>query len=56
MIDYREFLAPQRYQRTISISADGSAVAYSRDASGQFNLWTQPVTGGQPRGLTTFTD
>jgi dipeptidyl aminopeptidase/acylaminoacyl peptidase len=54
--DYRDFLAPQRLQRVISISADGSQIAYSSDASGQFNLWIQPAAGGAPRQLTFFTD
>jgi len=30
-------------------------VAYSADTSGQFNLWTQPVSGGPVRQLTSFT-
>ena len=56
MPDYREYLAPQRLLRVISLSADGSQVAYSSDASGQFNLWIQSVAGGAPRQLTFFTD
>ncbi|HEX6524517.1 MAG TPA: prolyl oligopeptidase family serine peptidase [Streptosporangiaceae bacterium] len=62
MPDYREFLATQRFQRTalssavMSLSADGTNVAYATDTSGQFNLWTQPAGGGPPRQLTSFTD
>jgi dipeptidyl aminopeptidase/acylaminoacyl peptidase len=56
MPEYREYLAPQRLQRVISLSADGTMVAYSSDASGQFNLWVQPVAGGEARQLTFFTD
>jgi dipeptidyl aminopeptidase/acylaminoacyl peptidase len=29
-------------------------VAYASDASGQFNLWTQPAAGGQAQQLTFF--
>jgi dipeptidyl aminopeptidase/acylaminoacyl peptidase len=54
--DYREFLAPQRLQSIISLSVDGTQVAYSSDASGQFNLWVQPTAGGEARQLTFFTD
>jgi dipeptidyl aminopeptidase/acylaminoacyl peptidase len=58
MIDYREFVPGQRLGRTLSLSADGSMVAYASDASGQFNVWIQPTgTGGGPaRQLTSFTD
>jgi dipeptidyl aminopeptidase/acylaminoacyl peptidase len=56
MPDYREFLAPQRLQRVVSLSADGTQVAYSSDESGQFNLWVQPLAEGEPRQLTFFTD
>src|ERR1700722_540535 len=56
MLDYREVLAAQRCQRVVSISADGTTVAYSTDTSGQFNLWTQPVTEGPAKQLTFFAD
>jgi dipeptidyl aminopeptidase/acylaminoacyl peptidase len=55
MPEYRDFLAAQRFQRFVAISADGAHVAYSADTSGQFNLWTQPVSGGPIRQLTSFT-
>jgi len=56
MLDYRDVLAAQRFQRVVSISADGTSVAYSTDTSGQFNLWTQPVTEGPATQLTFFAD
>lgn len=56
MPDYSEFLPAQRFQRVVSISADGTSVAYSSDTSGQFNLWTQEVAGGPPKQLTFFAD
>jgi dipeptidyl aminopeptidase/acylaminoacyl peptidase len=56
MPDYREFLAAPRFQRVIAISADAATIAYSTDTTGQFNLWTQPASGGPPTQLTSFTD
>ena len=56
MADYQDFVPGQRLGPSVSISADGSVVAFASDASGQFNLWTQPVTGGPARQLTDFTD
>jgi dipeptidyl aminopeptidase/acylaminoacyl peptidase len=56
MADYQDFVPGQRLGPSLAISADGSAVAFASDASGQFNLWTQPVTGGPARQLTDFTD
>ncbi len=56
MSSYEEFLPAQRLGNSLSLSADGTMVAYTSDASGQFNLWTQPVRGGAPRQLTSFTD
>ncbi|HXL95681.1 MAG TPA: S9 family peptidase [Streptosporangiaceae bacterium] len=54
MAEYRDFLAAQRFQRFVALSADGTQVAYSADTSGQFNLHTQPVNGGTARQLTSF--
>ena len=54
--DYRSFLAAQRFQKVIAVSADGQHVAYSTDTSGQFNLWVQPAGGGAARQLTHYTD
>jgi dipeptidyl aminopeptidase/acylaminoacyl peptidase len=56
MADYREFVPVQRLGATLSLSADGTMVAYASDSSGQFNLWVQPVRGGAARELTSFTD
>lgn len=41
---------------SLALSPDGSHVAYADDALGQFNVVVQPVIGGKPRRLTTFTD
>jgi dipeptidyl aminopeptidase/acylaminoacyl peptidase len=56
MSNYEDFLPAQRLGNSLSISADGTMVAYISDTSGQFNLWTQPVDGGPARQLTFFTD
>lgn len=56
MVNYEAFLPVQRLGRSLSLSADGQAVAYVSDKSGQFNLWTQPADGGPARQLTFFTD
>ncbi|MGD0555191.1 MAG: S9 family peptidase [Streptosporangiaceae bacterium] len=55
MADYTEFLPGQRLERSLSISADGTRVAYISDASGQYNLHVQPVAGGAACQLTDFT-
>ena len=56
MSNFEDFLPAQRLGRSLSISADGMGIAYASDASGQFNLWTQPVSGGPASQLTFFTD
>jgi hypothetical protein len=56
MPDYAPLLPSQRLLPVLSLSADGTSVAYVSDASGQFNIWTRPVAGGAARQLTFFTD
>ncbi|MBV9449983.1 MAG: S9 family peptidase [Streptosporangiaceae bacterium] len=56
MTEYSAFIPAQRLHWTLSLSPDGTTVAYVSDASGQFNVWTQPLTGGPARQLTFFTD
>ena len=56
MSNYEDFLPAQRLGRSLSLSADGAMIAYASDASGQFNLWIQPASGGPARQLTFFTD
>ena len=56
MPDYASYLPIQRLRPVLSLSADGSTVAYVSDASGQFNLWVKPASGGPGRQLTFFTD
>jgi dipeptidyl aminopeptidase/acylaminoacyl peptidase len=62
MPEYRDFLPARRLRqsigvsRIVSMSADGTQVAYISDASGQFNVCTRSVGGGAERQLTFFTD
>jgi dipeptidyl aminopeptidase/acylaminoacyl peptidase len=61
MAEYRDFLPEQRVRHsvwvsmTVSVSADGTQVAYISDASGQFNVCVRSTAGGPERQLTFFT-
>ena len=52
---FEQFFAMRRLQSlsNLAFSPDGETIAYSTDASGQFNLWTQPAPGGWPSGPRT---
>jgi dipeptidyl aminopeptidase/acylaminoacyl peptidase len=54
--DYGDFVPSQRFAPTVAISPSGEHIAYSSNASGQFNLYVRPSDGGQARQLTSFTD
>ncbi|RBQ20581.1 hypothetical protein DP939_05665 [Spongiactinospora rosea] len=56
MPGYLEFVPRQRFLPTIALSPDGALVAYSSHASGRYDLWVIPVTGGEPRRLAGFDD
>jgi len=49
---YEQFAATRRYQPALAFSPDGSAIAYSVNTSGQYNLWRQPAEGGFPIQVT----
>jgi Tol biopolymer transport system component len=51
---FEQFVPIRRYQPRLAFSADGEHVAYSCNASGQFNLWRQPTAGGEAVQLTHF--
>ncbi|MEA2527740.1 MAG: hypothetical protein QOF73_4967 [Thermomicrobiales bacterium] len=53
---FDQFAAIRRYQPTLAFAPDSSAVAYSTNTSGQFNIWRQPSEGGYPRQLTLYTE
>jgi dipeptidyl aminopeptidase/acylaminoacyl peptidase len=52
--DYSDFIPGQRLWTSLSVSADGTMVAYVSDISGQFNVWVQPSGRGPARQLTFF--
>jgi hypothetical protein len=43
-------------QRALSWSANSKALQYLLTKNGAGNLWEQPLQGGKPKQLTTFTD
>lgn len=57
---FEQFAATRLFQifpwQALSLSSDGRQVAYSINTTGQFNLWVQPLEGGNARQLTLFTD
>jgi dipeptidyl aminopeptidase/acylaminoacyl peptidase len=53
---FEQFYAVRRFQPTLAFTPDSSAVLFSTNISGQFNLWRVPVTGGWPAQLTSFED
>ena len=54
--EFEQFYAVRRFQPTLAFTADSSALLFSVNISGQFNLWRLPVDGGWPQQLTTFED
>jgi dipeptidyl aminopeptidase/acylaminoacyl peptidase len=54
--EFEQFYAIRRFQPTLAFTADSSALLFSVNISGQFNLWRLPVDGGWPHQLTTFED
>ena len=52
MFEYRDFVPRERFRSALAVSPDGTTVAYSSNADGNFDLWTMPLTGGRPRRLT----
>jgi dipeptidyl aminopeptidase/acylaminoacyl peptidase len=56
MAEYREFVPRLRLGKSVSVSADGSMVAYASDMSGQFSVWVQSTDGLSPARRVTFLD
>jgi dipeptidyl aminopeptidase/acylaminoacyl peptidase len=53
---FEQFAAARRYQPTLSLSPDGSEIAYSTNISGQFNIWRQSTSGGYAHQITSYAD
>jgi dipeptidyl aminopeptidase/acylaminoacyl peptidase len=51
--DFRDVVPEFRFQPTLDLAQDASAVVYSTNGSGRFNLWIHPL-GGKARRLTGF--
>jgi dipeptidyl aminopeptidase/acylaminoacyl peptidase len=51
--DFAQFFSFWRYAG-LAFSPDGTEVILACNASGQFNLWRMPLTGGPVRQLTAF--
>ncbi|MEL6527899.1 MAG: DPP IV N-terminal domain-containing protein, partial [Chloroflexota bacterium] len=52
---FEQFTAT-RLHGAVEYSHDGTQIAYTTNASGQFNIWIVPAGGGFARQLTTFED
>jgi len=53
---FEQFAATRNYQGGLTLSPDGSQIAYSTNTSGQFNIWRQSSDGGYAHQVTSFTD
>lgn len=48
------FLPDRRFQPALTISPDATMIAYSGNETGHYELWLQPVGGGEPCQLTSL--
>lgn len=55
-LTYRDFANVVSYGSDLSFSPDGTHLAYSSNASGQFNLWVIDLDAQEQRQLTDYTD
>jgi dipeptidyl aminopeptidase/acylaminoacyl peptidase len=51
---FEQFFAFRRFQPALTFTPDGRRVLFVTNASGQFNLWRTPVSGGRQQQLTAF--
>ena len=51
-----DFAAVVTYGGAVSFSPDGSTLAVINNRSGQYNIWIQPLDGGEQTQLTFYTD
>ncbi|HET8677636.1 MAG TPA: hypothetical protein VFO63_17685, partial [Blastocatellia bacterium] len=47
---------PGGLARRIGWTVDGRALTYSDEQRGVVNIWSQPIAGGTPKQLTSFTE
>ncbi|MCH2140615.1 MAG: S9 family peptidase [Phycisphaerales bacterium] len=52
----RELIFGNPERSNVSISPDGSMLAFRAPVDGVMNAWVQPIEGGEPRALTNFSD
>ena len=53
---FEQFFAYRRFFPVAEITPDGRRVLFVSNRSGQFNLWSVGIDGGEATQLTTFTD
>ena len=53
---FEQFFAYRRFFPVAEITPDGRRVLFVSNRSGQFNLWSVGIEGGEATQLTTFTD
>jgi dipeptidyl aminopeptidase/acylaminoacyl peptidase len=53
---FEHFFAYRRFSPVAEITPDGQRVLFVSNRSGQFNLWSVAIDGGEATQLTTFTD
>src|SRR5215218_5276909 len=51
-----DFAAVVTYGGASSFSPDGTRLAVINNRSGQYNIWLQPIDGGEQTQLTFYTD
>jgi dipeptidyl aminopeptidase/acylaminoacyl peptidase len=56
MPGFRDYQSDLRFLPTLVFSPDSARIAYVDDSSGQFNLITQRITGGDSQRLTDYID
>jgi dipeptidyl aminopeptidase/acylaminoacyl peptidase len=53
---FEQFFAYRRFSPVAQITPDGRRVLFVSNRSGQFNLWSVGIEGGEATQLTSFTD
>jgi dipeptidyl aminopeptidase/acylaminoacyl peptidase len=53
---FEDYLAYRRFLPVAELTPDAKRVLFSSNLSGQFNLWSVAIDGGEPEQLTAFED